>query len=104
MGAARTYAGMHVISKAKLKLFYQAHPESRSALLAWYKLISESQFSGFEELRLTFAQVDCVRPFHVFKIGAACRLIVAIHFNRQKAFVRHVLTHTEYDRGHWKVK
>jgi len=95
---------MHIISKAKLKLFYQTHPESRSALLACYKLISESRFSSLNELRLTFAQVDYVRPFHVFDIGASCRLIVAIHYNRQKAFVRRVLTHAEYDRGHWKVK
>jgi mRNA interferase HigB len=29
-------------------------------------------------------------------------LITVIHYNRQKIFVRNVLTHSEYDRGNWK--
>jgi mRNA interferase HigB len=27
---------------------------------------------------------------------------VVIHFKRGKVYVRHVLTHEEYDRGTWK--
>jgi mRNA interferase HigB len=39
----------------------------------------------------------------VFNIGGnKYRLIAAIHFNRQKVYIRHVLTHPEYDRGRWK--
>jgi mRNA interferase HigB len=30
------------------------------------------------------------------------RLIAAIHFNTQKLFVRHILTHSDYDTGRWK--
>jgi mRNA interferase HigB len=97
-------SSMHVISKKKLQSFFQKHPKSRDTLLAWHKLICESQFSSPEELRRSFAQVDYVKPFHVFNIGDAFRLIAAIHFNRQKVFVRHVLTHAEYDRGNWKAK
>jgi mRNA interferase HigB len=29
-------------------------------------------------------------------------LITSIHFNRNKIYIRHVLTHVEYDRGDWK--
>jgi mRNA interferase HigB len=29
-------------------------------------------------------------------------LITSIHFNRGKVYIRHVLTHAEYDRGDWK--
>ena len=46
-----------------------------------------------------------VIPFYlvVFNIGGnKYRLITAIHFNRQKVYIRHVLTHEEYDRGAWK--
>jgi mRNA interferase HigB len=25
-----------------------------------------------------------------------------IHYNRKRVYVRHVLTHKEYDRGQWK--
>jgi mRNA interferase HigB len=28
--------------------------------------------------------------------------VAAVHFNRAKVFVRHVLTHEEYDRADWK--
>ena len=95
---------MHVISRKKLKTFFQAHADSKKTLLAWHKTISESEFFSFEQLRAAFPQMDYVKPFHVFNIGNSCRLIVAIHFNRQKVYVRHVLTHAEYDRGKWKVK
>jgi mRNA interferase HigB len=29
-------------------------------------------------------------------------LIAAVHYNRRKIYIRHVLTHAEYDRGKWK--
>jgi len=39
----------------------------------------------------------------VFNIaGNKYRLIVAIHYNRKKIYIRHVLTHAEYSRGHWR--
>ena len=95
---------MRVISLKKLKAFYQSHPDSKSTLLAWYRIISNSGFADFGELRRSFPQVDYVKPLHVFNIGRACRVVAAIHFNRQIVFVRHVLTHDEYDRGKWKVK
>jgi mRNA interferase HigB len=33
--------------------------------------------------------------------GNKYRLITAIHFNRCKVYIRHVLTHPEYARGAW---
>jgi mRNA interferase HigB len=29
-------------------------------------------------------------------------LIVAVHFNRKKIYIRHVLTHAEYSRNKWR--
>jgi mRNA interferase HigB len=44
-----------------------------------------------------------VGEFVVFNIGGnKYRLIAAVHFNRRKVYVRHVLTHAEYDKGKWK--
>jgi mRNA interferase HigB len=94
---------MHVISLKKLRAFYQQHAESRAGLLAWHRLMSDSRFSSFEEVRAIFPQVDYVKPFHVFNIGRSCRVVAAIHYNRGKVFVRHVLTHADYDRGAWKA-
>jgi mRNA interferase HigB len=35
-------------------------------------------------------------------IGNEYRIVAAIHFNTQRLFVRHVLTHKEYDAEGWK--
>jgi len=44
-----------------------------------------------------------VGRFTVFSIGGhKVRLIEAIHYNRQKVYIRAVLTHDEYDRCRWK--
>jgi mRNA interferase HigB len=39
----------------------------------------------------------------VFNIGGnKFRLIAVIHYNRRKVYIRHVLTHRQYDSGKWK--
>jgi mRNA-degrading endonuclease HigB of HigAB toxin-antitoxin module len=39
----------------------------------------------------------------VFNVGGnKYRLIAAIHFNRARVYVRHVLTHEEYNQGAWR--
>jgi mRNA interferase HigB len=54
-------------------------------------------------VKATFASADRVGRFVVFDIGGnKFRLIAAIHFNRGKLYVRHVLTHADYDTGKWK--
>lgn len=43
------------------------------------------------------------RELYVFNIGGnKYRLIASIHFNTQKLFVRHILTHPDYAAGRWK--
>jgi len=47
--------------------------------------------------------VDKVGKFTVFDIGGnKFRLIAVIHYNRKKVYIRHVLTHVEYDSDKWK--
>ncbi|WP_174782659.1 type II toxin-antitoxin system HigB family toxin [Dolichospermum planctonicum] len=29
-------------------------------------------------------------------------MITSIHFNRQKVYIRYILTHSEYDKNLWK--
>jgi mRNA interferase HigB len=93
---------MHVISKKKLRDFWVRHPESRTALAAWYKIVRASNYHAFHELRTAFPRADKVGEKIVFDIGGnKYRLITVIHFNRLKVYVRHVLTHRDYDRGEW---
>ncbi|VTU00660.1 hypothetical protein : Uncharacterized protein OS=Anabaena sp. 90 GN=ANA_C13507 PE=4 SV=1: DUF2136 [Gemmataceae bacterium] len=94
---------MHVISKKKLRDFWEVYPRAKAALEAWYQVAEHAEWESFAEVRQTFNTADQVGKFTVFDIGGnKYRLIAAIHFNRGKLFVRHVLTHVEYDEGKWK--
>lgn len=93
---------MRLISMKPIKEFIKAHPESKATLLAICKVLESTDFEDFSELRSALRQVDYVKPFHVFNVGRAYRLVAVIHYNRRRVFVRHVLMHAEYDRGKWK--
>ena len=94
---------MHVISHARVVAAKVRFPGSATALDFWYRAMKRGQFLTFAELRTTFASVDKVGALFVFNVGGnKLRLIAAVHFNTGKVFVRHVLSHAEYDRGQWK--
>lgn len=94
---------MHIISRKMLRQFGLIHPNSQRALERWYKIVEKTDFYSFDDLRKTFPSADKVGDLVVFNIGGnKYRLITAIHFNRSKVYIRHVLTHADYDRGAWK--
>lgn len=94
---------MHIISRKALQQFWEQYPDSESSLSRWYKIVTKTEFATFADLRHTFPSADKVDDLIVFNIaGNKYRLIASIHFNRGKVYIRHVLTHSEYDRGAWK--
>jgi mRNA interferase HigB len=95
---------MHIISRKALRLFWDKNPDSKAPLLRWYQIVERSNYQNFAELRKTFPSADRVDGFVVFNIaGNKYRLIASVHFNRGKVYIRHVLTHREYDQGAWKT-
>jgi mRNA interferase HigB len=94
---------MPVISRKALREFWERHPDSKASLARWFKIMQQTDFVSFGDLRRTFSSADLVDDLVVFNIsGNKYRLIASIHFNRGKVYVRHVLTHQEYDREVWK--
>ena len=90
---------MHVISKRALREFWQIHPAAKEPLMVWHRLMKSAAFADFNAIRKTFGAADYVAPFTVFDVGGnKYRVIAAIHYNRRRVYVRHVLTHPEYDR------
>jgi mRNA interferase HigB len=70
------------------------------ALVRYY---AKKSFSEFRATARDFPGADQVEKFTVFNIGGnKVRLIDAVHYNRNKIYIRHVLTHQEYDAGNWK--
>ena len=95
---------MHVISKKKLKDFWERHPETETALRTWFKIVRATRYRMWSELRETFSdKVDKVEGKIVFDVGGnKCRVITVVHFNRGKLYIREVLQHPSYDKGKWK--
>jgi mRNA interferase HigB len=94
---------MHIISRKALPEFWETHPGSEGPLIRWYTIVRKTGFKDFNELRRTFPSADWVDGLVVFNVGGnKYRLIAAIHFNRGRVYIRHVLTHEDYDHGAWK--
>jgi mRNA interferase HigB len=89
---------MHIISRKALCDFWEIWPDAQPRLEAWFRIVELGKFEGFNALKAAFGSVDYVAPFTVFAIGGnRFRIITAIHYNRQKVYIRHVFTHVEYD-------
>ena len=94
---------MHVISEKKLREFWDVHADAEQPLRAWLKRTEGSAWSNFAELRADYPHADSYGRCIIFNVGGnKYRLITAIHFNRQKVYIRFVLTHKEYDLAQWK--
>jgi mRNA interferase HigB len=98
---------MRVNSQKALRDFASTYPDADAPLRAWHKTVKTGTYLNLVELRRTFASVDYVpvgkREFYVFNVGGnKYRLVASIHFNRQRLFVRFIITHREYARGDWK--
>lgn len=94
---------MHIITRKRLNEFAEKHPSAKPSLQRWYKLMKKRNFDSFGQLQQLFPNADKVGKLTVFNIGGnKARLIVAIHYNRKKVYIRSVLTHKKYNEGKWK--
>ncbi|GJQ61507.1 MAG: hypothetical protein SCALA702_05600 [Melioribacteraceae bacterium] len=94
---------MHIITRKRLLEFSKNHPDSVEPLDRWYRIVKQSNFNSFAELRKTFPKADQVGRFTVFDIGGnKYRLIAFIVYPVKRIYIRHILTHPEYDKGKWK--
>ena len=94
---------VHVITRKRLREFAARHRGAEGPLGAWYAIVSKTDFPSFSDVKRVFRSVDKAGKFTVFDIGGnKFRPIAAMHYNRKKLYIRHVLTHAEYDKGKWK--
>jgi mRNA interferase HigB len=94
---------MHIITRKRLNEFAEKYPDTKNALADWYRLMKQNDFDSIAEIREIFSSADKVGKLTVFNIGGnKVRLIAAIHYNRNKIYIRAILTHKEYDEGKWR--
>ncbi len=96
---------MRIISHKKLIEFWEKHPDTENALENFHKIINKTNFEHFAQLRKTFPSADQVGKCTIFNIGGnKLRVITAIHYNSHIIYIRHVLTHADYDKDKWKIE
>jgi mRNA interferase HigB len=94
---------MHVISRKKLKEACGRHAGLEGPLDAWFRITKKAVWKTLAEVRKTFSTADAVGKWTVFNIkGNQYRLIAEINYLYGRLYIRHILTHSEYDRGGWK--
>ncbi len=94
---------MRVISRKAIREFVRTHPDALAPLAHWYEVSRRAAWHTLAGVRADFSHADAVGKYTVFNIGGnKYRLIAAIKYKWQVLYIRHVLTHAEYDRGAWK--
>jgi mRNA interferase HigB len=94
---------MHVISRKRLKEASVRHPDLEEPLDVWFRVAKKATWKNLADVRKTFSSADAVGKWTVFNIkGNRYRLIAEINYLFIRVYIRHVLTHAEYDRGGWK--
>ncbi len=95
---------MWVISRKKLREFWERYEDAEIPLSRWFKAVENAEWKSFNDIRLTFGTtVDQVGTCYVFNIhGNDYRLIAKISKSWKKVWVREVLTHGQYNLGKWK--
>jgi mRNA interferase HigB len=98
---------VHIISRKALFEAAKRLSGSEKQFDAWFRIAKKAEWKSLEDVRKTYRSADGVTvgetTYTVFNIGGnAFRLVVKIEYKYQKIFIKHVLTHAEYDQGGWK--
>jgi mRNA interferase HigB len=95
---------MHVISRKRLKKAVVLHNDLAVPLDAWFRIAKKAEWKNLADVRKTFSTADAVGRWTVFNVkGNRYRLITEINYAFGRIYIRHVLTHAEYDKGIWKL-
>lgn len=94
---------MRIISKAKLKEFWQRHPSAAEPLKYWYKVTQNAKWQNFADVRETFSSADSYKTLVIFNIaGNKYRLIAKIEYKLGIIYIGKVMSHSEYSKDRWK--
>jgi mRNA interferase HigB len=95
---------VRIISKAAITEFGKTHKDAVESLLHWYGVAKRAAWKHLVDVRADFPHADAVDIFTVFNIsGNKYRLVSVIKYRWRIVYIRHILTHAEYDEGKWKL-
>ncbi len=91
---------MYVISHKHIRTFVKNHPDSGVKLGRWFKWMKKGKYKNLNELRRKYSGVDYIgNDRYVFNIGGnKYRLVAMINFKAQRAYIRYIGTHANYNK------
>jgi len=91
---------VRIISRRPLREFAEKHADAAEPLSAWFQIIKGRNYEDPHQLREDFPTASFLgRRRTVFNIGGnKYRLVVDMRYDLGRVYVRHILTHEEYDR------
>ena len=94
---------MRIIAESRLKKMAEGHGDCVEQVATWIRVVRKARWHNLAEVRQTYAHVDAVDELTVFNIkGNHYRLIVGMDYRWERVYIKHLLTHAEYDKGEWK--
>ena len=94
---------VRIISKRRIRDFTKRLPKAVGPLKHWANVVEAAGWQNPGELKGAFRSADFVRDLTVFNLGGnKYRLIAFVHYRRRIVYIKHILTHEEYDKGEWK--
>ena len=91
---------MRIIALNTLRDFWVKHPDAMEPLSAWHAIASRVRWMSPPDIKAAYRNASFIAGNRVvFNIkGNDYRLVVAMHSNRQIAYIRFVGTHRQYDQ------
>jgi mRNA interferase HigB len=90
---------MRVISKKKLREYWEKFPNAEKGLRAWYSEAKNAEWKDPAEIKSKYHHASILQNGRVvFNIsGSKYRLIVQINFTFQIIYIRFIGSHKDYD-------
>ena len=91
---------MRIIAVGTLKAFWSKHTQAETPLRAWYAGASRANWATPAQIKAAYRDASFIGNKRViFNIkGNDYRLVVAVHYDKRRMFIRFVGTHSEYDK------
>ena len=93
-------SSMRIISRKRLREFWEHHPDARQALQAWYADAKQANWQTPADIKNVYRNASIVTNNRViFNIkGNKYRLVVAVQYQYGIVYIRFVGTHQQYEK------
>jgi len=91
---------MNVVARRTLMRFWEAHPDARGPLLAWFAAARTARWRTPQDIRDQYGSADVLGDNRVvFTVGGdKYRLVARISYECQQVLIKFVGTRKDYDQ------